>query len=260
MIGLLKLKAKNIVTNRKRQRLEDFVHSYNKKNKLESIITQVDSLSTSTGASLYDYVLLHSYIREKKPKFVLECGTGKSTWILADALKKNFEENGIKGKVISMENILHYYDEACKNFPEDLKDFAEIHLSDLEDYSFSIFTGNSYKSIPDYPYEFIFIDGPDDPYIGDYVALKRPNMDLIKLLHKYQHPITAVIDYRLPTVIAYGVLFGKKKVHFLKPWNIGLIENITLNDILITKDGLQQMQIVKDVAMYAIAQPNWLKV
>lgn len=240
--------------------INKYVNEYNRQNNLQEIISLVDNLSTSTGAGLYDYVLLHAYVREKKPAFILECGTGKSTWIIADALKKNFEQYGIKGKLISMENIQVYFDEACRNLPTHLKEFAEIHFSELEDYSFSIFTGNSYKTIPDYPYEFIFIDGPDDPYTGDYVALKRPNMDLIKLIQKNTQPITAVIDYRLPTVITYATLFGKNKVKFLKPWNIGLLENITFNDIVIIKDGVQQMQIVKDVATYAQANPNWLKI
>ena len=35
--------------------------------------------SPSTGCSYSDYLLLYKYIREKKPKHVLECGTGVST-------------------------------------------------------------------------------------------------------------------------------------------------------------------------------------
>jgi predicted O-methyltransferase YrrM len=260
LIAQIKAKISDHQFEKSERRIQKFVEEYNQKNKLQQIILDVDSLSTSTGAGLYDYTLLHSYIRERKPTYILECGTGKSTWILADALKKNFEEFGIKGKLISMENIHQYYTEACNNLPKEIADFVEIHFSELEDYSFSIFTGNSYKNIPEYPYEFIFIDGPDDPYVGEYTALKRPNMDLIKLLHKTTNPITAVIDYRLPTVIAYGIVFGKKKVQFLKPWNIGLIENITKNDILISKENMVQMQILKDVATYEFKQPSWINV
>lgn len=260
MISSLKAKIFKLNAEKKKFQLESFVNKYTNENKLESIISTVDSLSSSTGASFYDYVLLHSYIREKKPKFILECGTGKSTWILADALKKNFEESGIKGKLISMESIGHYFEEACINLPEHLKEFVEIHLTDLEDYTFSIFTGNSYKSIPDYPYEFVFIDGPDDPYVGEYVSLKRPNMDFIKLIQKSTQPLTAIIDYRLPTVITYSIIFGKNKVQFLKPWNIGLLENVTVNDIVINKEGVTLMKIVKDVSSYAIKNPSWIKI
>ncbi len=260
IIELLKVKIKGYIYLRNEAKIQSFVKSYNQKNKLQQIITDVDSLSTSTGAGLYDYTLLHAYIRERKPTYILECGTGKSTWIMADALKKNFEEFGIKGKVISMENIHQYYAEACTNLPKEFADFVEIHFSELEDFSFSIFTGNSYKNIPDYPYNFIFIDGPDDPYVGEYTPLKRPNMDLIKLLHKTTNPITAVIDYRLPTVIAYGIIFGKQKVQFLKPWNIGLLENVTKNDILINQENMVQIQILKDVATYGFKQPSWINI
>ena len=43
--------------------------------------------------------------------------------------------------------------------------------------------------------------------------------------------MTALIDYRLRTVLAYGVLFGKNKVQFLKPWNLGIVEDVSGKDL-----------------------------
>ena len=130
LIAQIKAKISDHQFEKSERRIQKFVEEYNQKNKLQQIILDVDSLSTSTGAGLYDYTLLHSYIREIKPTYILECGTGKSTWILADVLKKNFEEFGIKGKLISMENIHQYYTEACNNLPKEIADVVEIHLSE----------------------------------------------------------------------------------------------------------------------------------
>ena len=70
----------------KERRRKIFVEKYiDKMKSLERILEQY-KVSESTGVSLSDYVALYETIRLIKPKFVLECGTGKSTWIISQAM------------------------------------------------------------------------------------------------------------------------------------------------------------------------------
>lgn len=57
-------------------------------NGLDKLLSEVDGKSESIGADITDYVLLHSYIRQYKVKYVLECGSGRSTWVIAHALQQ----------------------------------------------------------------------------------------------------------------------------------------------------------------------------
>ncbi len=56
------------------------VSMYLASNDLNKVLDEARSALESTGADDSDYVLLHSYIRTHRPKYVLECGTGLTTW------------------------------------------------------------------------------------------------------------------------------------------------------------------------------------
>ena len=54
---------------------------------LAEAIAKSDALSRSTGASLFDYVTLYRAVHKLQARTVLECGTGKTTYALAAAMK-----------------------------------------------------------------------------------------------------------------------------------------------------------------------------
>ena len=70
--------------------------------------------SISTGTEVTDYIVLYKYIKKFKPKIILECGTGRSTFIIAHAMKKYC---GSGSKLISMESVKKYYRAQNKIFP-----------------------------------------------------------------------------------------------------------------------------------------------
>ena len=236
-----------------------FIQQYLQENGILDIIKHVDEVSGSTGVNYEDYVSLHSYIRKHQPRYILECGTGKSTWVIAHAVKKNFEETGIKATIVSMEDKKLWYDEAIRNLPQEYKPFVEIVFSPAVLYCYSMFRGTAYASIPDHPYDLIFVDGPDPEFEENGICFDTLNMDLIRYVQQASKPVTAIVDYRLKTVIAYSLIFGKHKTNFLKPWNVGILENITKNDLNIERKDFETLiSQVKISSHFAFANPSWI--
>lgn len=192
--------------------------------------------SPSTGCSYSDYSLLYRYVRNHKPKAVLECGTGFSTVVIAQGLKENEKEFGIRNwSLVSMEENPHYYEAALKSLPLDLKSDSrlEIILSPAVEDTYELFRGVRYKEIPKRAYEFVFVDGPDlmlnpakKPLAFDY--------DLVKLVSESDRPISAFVDTRSSTCFAYSLLFpGKFKYDYLR--RVGIVGPVTKNDLADTK-------------------------
>lgn len=155
----------------------------------------------STGVGINDYLRLYLFVRVLKPKYVLECGTGTSTTALAMALKHNFEEDGIEGKCISMEEIDKWHEQAVKNLPEILSPFVEIKRSDRIEKTVNGLAGVCYKDLPELPFEFAFIDGPNpvSPVSGkDLFDIDFANVVL------NNSSACGVIDHRLTTVRGLG--------------------------------------------------------
>ncbi len=150
----------NYYKQAKSDKVEQFVSKYVKDNNLDKLIIHANDQSNSTGVADSDYVLLHKLIRTKKPKYVLECGTGRSTWVIAHALWQNHNEFGIAGKVVSMESVQQWYDEAIRIFPKEYAAYADIRVSAPTTFMYSFIKGTCYAEVPDLPYEVVFVDGP----------------------------------------------------------------------------------------------------
>ena len=203
----------------------------NNNQNLKEVIKYIENVSDSIGLSLKDYASLYATVIRIKPKVVLECGTGKSTSVIAQAMmdnQKNLSTDSLK--LISMEQDKRWHEIAVSTLPERFKNFVEIHYSPVEIFDHAFFQGTAYSDIPKYPYEFVFIDGPKQ-YLDDKGNLC--NMDFINILKKSNIPVSAFIDNRLNTVMVYSLLFGPSKVKYFKAWGHSIIENVTKNDILI---------------------------
>jgi len=261
MLNKIKNKIRRYQKAKHKRRVNEFTKKYIADNNLGQLIALADELSGSKSPAVTDYVLLHSLVRSKKPKYMLECGTGKSTWIIADAIRANYLKDGIEGKLISMENYKEWHDQAISILPEQLKPFVDIILSPRATYMHSFIKGTVYEKVPEYPYEIVFVDGPDYTIRENDKDNIAANMDFIRVLYSSQIPVTAVVDYRLNSVIAYGILLGKKHVQFIKPWSVGLIENVTKKDLLEEDkhnpgDALELLGLVANVQY---KEPSWIK-
>ena len=187
--------------------------------------------SPSTGCSYTDYVLLYRYVKNHRPKEVLECGTGFSTVVIAQALKENEEAYGIRGRLVSMEENERYYQAALESMPPPLKHDPrlQIVLSPAVEDTYEFFRGVRYKEIPKRAYDFVFVDGPDlminparKPLTFDY--------DFVKLVQESGHPIGALVDTRVSTCFVYSLLFPEKfRYDYLR--KVGIVEPVTRKDL-----------------------------
>lgn len=203
--------------------------NYLKKHRLYSGIVELTKKSGVTGCSLVDYVYLHHFIRKTKPQYFLECGTGVSTYVIAEAMNKYcYQFYGGDIKLISMEHDKEWHDKAVESFPGN--EFTEIKLSETFNYGILFVTGRGYKEIPSYPYDVVFVDGPD----GDFACI-----DYLKLLLNSAKPISAIIDGRLLTVLAFQAMLGKRVTYF---GDFHLVKPTSKLDILtMAKDGTWNM-------------------
>lgn len=176
-------------------------------------------VSPSTGCSYSDYWILFSVIRREKPKEILEFGSGISTVVIGHAIK----QNGL-GRLTSMEESEHYAAESRKLLPPEMKDFIQVHHSPSIEKRHGLFVGRGYEAIPDRPYDFVFVDGPQ------YERETSYDVDLLEIVGKSDRPISALVDSRAGSCVVYN-LFLKRKFYFDYFQTMGYLKRATKNDL-----------------------------
>jgi len=173
----------------------------------------------STGINIgLAYVLWH-YIETNTPQYFLELGTGVSTHIIAEAMKRFcYDKYDGDIKLVSMESDKGWYEEALKH-PTD--DFVEIVLSPMEESRVGLFLSNGYREIPDYQYDTVFLDGPSQ----DAVV----NLDVVDISKRIEKDFVVIIDSRIQTVLALFLIYGSKYLNRLgNVFLLGPINKYTL--------------------------------
>ncbi|MDD3288026.1 MAG: class I SAM-dependent methyltransferase [Alphaproteobacteria bacterium] len=182
----------------------------------------------STGCNMTDYWFLYRAIRRLKPIEVLECGTGVSTLVIAHALMENELETKQRGRITSMEEISEWIEMAQQILPAQYKPYVDFCLSGTcEDY-FSVFRGVRYESLPNRPYDFIFIDGPK--YVSPKDGQPTCDFDFIHILRKTTNPIAGLVDKRVSTCFMLQQLIGSK-ITYNPVLHLGIIKPTTRADL-----------------------------
>ncbi len=235
-------KVRRFYLTRKKKRSLKQAQDYISRNQgLREVIEFIDKASRSTGVSEQDYMALYRIVRKENPKFVLECGTGKSTMVIAQAMLDNLDGNPIQGmKLISMEHDRQWYEHAVPLLPDKFRDFVEIHHSPMDVYGYSFVRGTVYKEVPDYSYLLVFVDGPHQGFEQTDVMC---NMDFVRLVEKSDTPVSAVIDNRKHTVLAYSLIFGPEKVRNYPIWNLSVVDKVAARDMILADKNLMKRKI-----------------
>ncbi len=117
-----------------------------------------------------DLTRLYSIIRMRKILTVLEFGSGFSTKIIGEALKKNKFDYSKKISLIRRKNPFHLYSlesekkyankviKSCKE--AGLEEYVTVKLVEAEQTSFNNLICGKYKKIPSVCPDLIYIDGP----------------------------------------------------------------------------------------------------
>ena len=196
---------------------------------LHETIESVSSRSGSTGCSYSDYWELYTHVRRLMPAYALECGSGISSAAIGLGMKHNLEESGRKGLLISMEEIEGYHAQIVDIFPTRLRDLVDFRLSNRVVKSYGSMQGVCYESVPDYPYEFVFVDGPNhrSPITGE----KLFNSDFINVVLRSETPVVGIVDQRITTLWALKKLLPTASVRYYPTKSLTIIRNATRHDV-----------------------------
>ena len=189
----------------------------------------------STGCGYIDYWYLFKHVKSNGPMEILECGTGVTTLVMASALREIEEEGGSVGRITSMDSHDEYLKMSEGLLPDQLKKYVDFRLSDVEDDTFSIFTGVRYKEIPRRDYDFVFVDGPD--YRSPKNGMLTCDFDFIHVLKKSERPVSAMIDKRVSTCFVLQQLLGEKRVRYDPVAHLGFVAPSTADDLLRINDN-----------------------
>lgn len=185
--------------------------------------------SKSTGCQYSDYWEMYSYVRNKKPKEILECGTGVSTVVMAYALIEN-EKEGYKGRITSMESIEKYYKMAQQLLPDHMTSYVDLICSPVVEDCYSLFRGVRYRDVPmDREYDFVFVDGPD--YVAPSDSTITFDFDYFHIVKNSHNHVYAIIDKRISTCYVFQKIFGVGKVRYDPIKNLGFAGPCSKNDI-----------------------------
>lgn len=185
--------------------------------------------SGSTGCNYLDYWELYNAVRRRKPREILECGTGVSTVVLAIALKENEEETGVRGRITSMEEEPLYFEQARALFPRAYAAYVELIQSPRVEDHFGMFRGVRYRDVPQRQYDFVFVDGPS--YIAPSDGSVTFDFDLVHLLRKAEHDVYAVIDKRVTTCFVVQRLLRSGLVRYVASKHLCFVGPASKRDI-----------------------------
>ncbi len=193
-------------------------------------ILDYQNKTKSTGAKYATLYQIYNGVLKRKPKGIVECGTGLSTVVMCKAIEElKSIDPSYSPSFVSLESEEFYWRHAMDLLPEKYKPFVEIRHSELIEDAYSMFRGVRYKDIPAGPYDFVFVDGPD--YKTDQGG---PSFcfDLIKYIENSETPVYAVIDTRVSTVYVLQKILGKKLVSYNGISRVGLVYGARKSDLL----------------------------
>ena len=188
---------------------------------LWKIIQHMHQKSFSTGCEYSDLFELYKLICNGDYRFILELGSGISTAVVAYAIKnKNYYAK--KPVFISMEENIIYYQHVKSVLPPQLLPYVSLTLSNRIEKLYNNYLGCHYANIPDYPYDFIFIDGPTER--SSPGSPKCFNADIINIALQSKHSIKAMLDQRIWTYWTLKKLLPNAKANYYPIKKISMLE------------------------------------
>ena len=179
---------------------------------IQKIVNDYTLKTKSTGTKYPTLYKLVKIILKKKPKHILELGTGTSTIVLAETILQIQKKNpNYNCKIVSMESVKNWYDMATQLLPKNYSEIVEIVMGKREIYEYSMFRGYVHTNIPNYSFDLIFLDGPN------YSDEKGSStcMDIIKIrLQSDDDLISCVVDTRVSSVWMMQQIFSNKIIKY----------------------------------------------
>jgi predicted O-methyltransferase YrrM len=208
-------------------------------NKLYCEILEFKRNDISKHASWITIYYVYYYIIKKKPKNILELGSGLSTLVILNAINyvRNIDSR-YTPKFISMENNKKYLINTKKKIAKKYRSQVNLVLSKTIKDNFLIFSGYRYAKLPQIRYDFIFVDGPN---YKDKNGMSC-SFDIVYILKNISKKFYCIIDKRTATTYIMQKLIGNKSIKLSKINRISFLKVNYKN----LKNSLNSNQFKKD--------------
>jgi len=206
---------------RTRREAQQYFATPERKGLLECVVSSI-----STGADLTDYYVLHHYIVTRRPRRILELGSGVTSVIMAHALREVAEADPSRppGHLETMEDLPAFHADAQRLCSPALRPFVTYSLSGLHMERKGQLWMFCYVSLPPGPFDLVFVDGP----LAKRDGKTGVNGDVLRLMELAPDAaLDVVIDNRLPTCIGLAPYFPERLLVFDQALRIGCMRGMS---------------------------------
>jgi hypothetical protein len=187
---------------------------------------------STTGAGWTDFHLLHRYVVARRPRLVLEFGSGKTTVVMAHALAEAHRALPAcePGHLYSLEDIPRFHEEVKRRIPQELMLYVTLLCAEKrESHWRGEIWGFHYAELPPGPFDFVFVDGPTE--YRDEQAVRQGNkgvcLDLFYLLERASDaPMDVVVDQKLNSLEAYESVLPRGTVRYDPVMDVGVLVGV----------------------------------
>lgn len=138
-----------------------------------------------------DFWFLYQLVRERKPRCILEFGSGSSTVVLAKALyDNNLERPGAKGYLHSIDDKRYWADVTQSIMPPFLRDVCEVRHVPTAEIEHEGALCWRHTRLPDVVPDMIYLDGPS------FTKERQIAVDILDMEHKLPAGCILIIDGR----------------------------------------------------------------
>jgi predicted O-methyltransferase YrrM len=164
---------------------------------LDQLLKDKDSAAMDQDPA--DLMFLSDTIRQRRPKRIIEFGSGQSTMFIADALSRNGE-----GHLHSLDADARWLEHTAKMLPSHLRPYVTFVHSPVVVNTDHGVAAYQYTVIPEGRWDFILVDGPA---CNDDVRL---SCDLVHLADALNSGGGGMIDHRWRTAVLARELVSDK--------------------------------------------------
>ncbi|MEQ9641918.1 MAG: hypothetical protein RIM84_17980 [Alphaproteobacteria bacterium] len=136
-----------------------------------------------------DLWFLYRKVRERKPKVVLEFGSGCSTIVYAQALADNAEE-GAPGRIWSLDADPHWGQVTIDSMPEHLAPYCDIQITPAIACDFAGVPVWRYRDVPEVTPDLVYLDGPA------LTKDRRAAVDVLDIEDRFPRGFRLIVDGR----------------------------------------------------------------
>ena len=175
------------------------------------------SLTNDDSLSLWgDALFLYNFVIETKPRKIIEFGSGVSSIALAYACNYLKNKHDLFCEVVSIEENKKYLENiVMPNFPSKLNKYIDFKYSSLQLREYQASSGYSaygvsFKNIPDFSYDLIYVDAPqvkvgiyndENIFLDKKLLNNKPfDSDVLNLMPSLKKDAHIIIDQRIDTV------------------------------------------------------------